>query len=535
MLAGLSAGAYGATNITLQHLGHVRLLRELVGLLHRGHQGRVPRGVRRPRLRANSPLDELGPRAAELRRLPVRAYLYQGRDRRRARLPDGRLRRRAARHRVAGAGLALRRQARLGAVAGATSPRCWSSRATCCGGAAMSTLAVGLACALAASVALNGSFLLQHVGSASVEAITPLHPLRTMRGLLSAPRVDGGRRAGDARLGAARGRADPRAPVAGPGLRGRRAWPSPCRWRAGGWRARSAAYEVVAVVALAAALAILGTDVTASAAGWRLSGARARVASWRATAVRVGGARRRRSGRRAARAAGGRQRPAVRRRRRGDQGADRRLRPAGLGAVLGSVWLPVAAGLTVLAFFAFQRSLQSGRPVTAIALMTAGHLRALDRRRAGRARGPPRPRRRGHRAARVRAGRGGDAPRARWRVPGRPGGGGGGSVSGTVSWRAASVRAAAWAATGSAAAVLGGGRGHRRALPALRPPPARAPAWRCRGRCRSRGWPDTRRQPLLRARGGLAVRRRRGRVPAGRAAPAPAGARRWPPSPPGRP
>jgi hypothetical protein len=44
----------------------------------------------------------------------------------------------------------------------------------------------------------------------------------------------------------------------------------------------------------------------------------------------------------------------------------------GLGGVVGSEWLLVAAGMTVGAFFAFQRSLQLASPVTAIALMTAG-------------------------------------------------------------------------------------------------------------------------------------------------------------------
>ena len=43
----------------------------------------------------------------------------------------------------------------------------------------------------------------------------------------------------------------------------------------------------------------------------------------------------------------------------------------GLGAAVISPWLPAAVVLTAAAFFAFQRALQLGRPVTAIALMTA--------------------------------------------------------------------------------------------------------------------------------------------------------------------
>ena len=38
------------------------------------------------------------------------------------------------------------------------------------------------------------------------------------------------------------------------------------------------------------------------------------------------------------------------------------LRGTGLQGVVDSIWLPVAAGLTLLAFFSFQRSLQSGGP-----------------------------------------------------------------------------------------------------------------------------------------------------------------------------
>ena len=49
----------------------------------------------------------------------------------------------------------------------------------------MSALAVGLALALAASVALNVGYLLQHEGSAGAPSISPLHPLFTLRSLLA--------------------------------------------------------------------------------------------------------------------------------------------------------------------------------------------------------------------------------------------------------------------------------------------------------------------------------------------------------------
>jgi hypothetical protein len=48
----------------------------------------------------------------------------------------------------------------------------------------MSALAVGLALALLASAALNGSYLLQHVGARDAPAVAARHPLRTLRGLL---------------------------------------------------------------------------------------------------------------------------------------------------------------------------------------------------------------------------------------------------------------------------------------------------------------------------------------------------------------
>jgi len=43
---------------------------------------------------------------------------------------------------------------------------------------------LGLALALLASLALNGSYLLQHVGGRAAPPVAPHHPLRTLRGLL---------------------------------------------------------------------------------------------------------------------------------------------------------------------------------------------------------------------------------------------------------------------------------------------------------------------------------------------------------------
>lgn len=51
----------------------------------------------------------------------------------------------------------------------------------------MSSLALGLGLALLASLALNGSYLLQHVGGRSAPAVAARHPLRTLRGLAGSP------------------------------------------------------------------------------------------------------------------------------------------------------------------------------------------------------------------------------------------------------------------------------------------------------------------------------------------------------------
>jgi hypothetical protein len=48
----------------------------------------------------------------------------------------------------------------------------------------VSSLAIGLTLALAASVALNGSYVIQHVGSGATPPIDPRRPVATFRGLL---------------------------------------------------------------------------------------------------------------------------------------------------------------------------------------------------------------------------------------------------------------------------------------------------------------------------------------------------------------
>jgi enterochelin esterase-like enzyme len=78
MLAGLSAGAYGATNITLHHLDLFGSFESWSGYYVEDTKDAFHH-VPAAKLAANSPLQELGPRASQLAQLPVRAYLYQGR------------------------------------------------------------------------------------------------------------------------------------------------------------------------------------------------------------------------------------------------------------------------------------------------------------------------------------------------------------------------------------------------------------------------------------------------------------------------
>lgn len=78
MLAGLSAGGYGAVNVALHHL-------DVFGSFESwsGYFTQTPtltfRGASPAELRGNSPADYLGSVAPEIRRLGLHAYLYQGR------------------------------------------------------------------------------------------------------------------------------------------------------------------------------------------------------------------------------------------------------------------------------------------------------------------------------------------------------------------------------------------------------------------------------------------------------------------------
>jgi hypothetical protein len=229
----------------------------------------------------------------------------------------------------------------------------------------MSPVVIGATLAVAASVALNGGFLIQHVGAVSAPAVTAVHPLRTMRGLLSARTwvVGGALGMGGWALHIAALTHAPlslvQAFVAG-GL----ALTAPAARR---WLHRPVGpSDVVAVVAMAAALAVLSGGVTAasgrtSAAGLVAFGA---CVTAGAGALAAAGLRRRRPALLAA--AGGVLYGAA------DVGIKELTEAHGLAGVLLSPWLAFAAVTTCAAFFAFQRSLQEGNAVAAIALMTAG-------------------------------------------------------------------------------------------------------------------------------------------------------------------
>jgi drug/metabolite transporter (DMT)-like permease len=234
----------------------------------------------------------------------------------------------------------------------------------------VSTLAVGLLLALAASLALNGAFLLQHAGLAGAPDISPGRPLRSLASLM-ASRVWA--------VGLALGLSGwalhvvalTRAPlslvqafVAG-GLA--LTVPAARRWL----REPGTRREAVAVAVMALALAALASGASGGAGGSHYS--RAALGAWCVGSVLIAGL--------AAAAPAGRRRAEA----LGLAGgvlygaADAAIKAltgtwsaGGPAAVLRSPWLAVAAVTTAGAFFCFQRGLQLGRAVPVIALMTAG-------------------------------------------------------------------------------------------------------------------------------------------------------------------
>lgn len=222
-------------------------------------------------------------------------------------------------------------------------------------------IAIGLALALAASVALNTAFLLQHHGAADAPPVSPLKPVATLVGLVRQRvwllgLVLG--TAGWAMHVAALAHAPlslVQAFVAG-GLA--LIVPVATRW----FGQALTRIECVAIGVMAAGLAGLALGVH-EAHHATLPGTA--LALFLSACAAVAGVVASRRGAVTLAIAGGLLYGAA------DTAIKALTMVHGLGAAVTSPWLPAAAVLTAAAFFAFQRALQLGRPVTAIALMTA--------------------------------------------------------------------------------------------------------------------------------------------------------------------
>ena len=225
---------------------------------------------------------------------------------------------------------------------------------------------IGIGLAICAAVALNASSLMQHAGSSTAAAIDPRKPIATLASLLRSPIWLAGGAIGVSgwalHIGAMR-----EAPLSleQAFVAGGLALTAPMA--AIGLRRRPAPGETQAVVVMVVALVLLSIGLAgggrhASFEPWALGVALALLAGGAAVlaAAWAGGHRALALG-----VAGGLLYGA----------ADMALKAVtgvhGAGAVLASPWLYAGLACTAGAFFAFQRGLQSARPVAVIALMTA--------------------------------------------------------------------------------------------------------------------------------------------------------------------
>ena len=232
----------------------------------------------------------------------------------------------------------------------------------------MSGIVIGLGLAVVASLALNGSYVIQHVGSASAPPVDARRPLFTVWSLL---------RSRWWAIGAALGMAGWAVHVAALSkaplslvqafVAGGLALMAPIAARALGSPLTLAERIGVAIAVLSLALLCVGlgnpgvhgsVDAAAMTSFLVAAGlaagvlARARP-SWRAHALGLAGGVLYGAADVAIKALTG------------------EAHAGGATAVVTSPWLPAAAVATVGAFFAFQRGLQSGRAVPVISLMTA--------------------------------------------------------------------------------------------------------------------------------------------------------------------
>jgi drug/metabolite transporter (DMT)-like permease len=230
------------------------------------------------------------------------------------------------------------------------------------------SVAVGIVLALAASGALNTAFLVQHAGAVDLPAVSPRRPVATLRALLGSRTWLVGLALGCVGWALHVG-ALARAPLSlvQAFISGGLAVTLPVAAVALGHRLRARELHAIALTALALVLLSLGLHGGrhATAAPGALAAATAGLAAV-ALALALGVRDERRPV--ALGLAGGLLYGT----------ADMAIKAltgvasgSGAAEVLSSRWLVVAIVATAAAFFAFQRALQSHRPVVVIALMTA--------------------------------------------------------------------------------------------------------------------------------------------------------------------
>jgi uncharacterized membrane protein len=229
---------------------------------------------------------------------------------------------------------------------------------------------VGLVLAVAASLALNLGYLLQHGGAATAPPVTPRHPVATLRGLLVAPAWLAGLGFGLAGW-ALHVTALSHAPLSlvQAFVAGGLVLCVPLATGVLGHRISRAETQGVVVMAIALAALSLGLRAAPHSGHVSSAGLAAYLTAAAATAVAL-----------AAWPASATHRAAV----LGAAGgvlygaADLAIKAVtdeaahhGLGAVPSSAWLYAVLLATSGAFFCFQRALQTGRALPVIALMTA--------------------------------------------------------------------------------------------------------------------------------------------------------------------
>lgn len=229
----------------------------------------------------------------------------------------------------------------------------------------MSSTPLGVMLALAASVALNASYLLQHHGSSQVVAVTPRRPLASLRSLLRSPWWALGACVGIAGW-ALHVDALSRAPISlvQAFVAGGLVLAAPMAALGLGHRLRGSERWAVACMVLALLLLTLGLGHAGPSATFAPAALGAGVGTLSLLAVML-----------AAGVRGPRRAPALALAGGLLYGAAdlaiKGLTRLGVVGALHSPWLIVAGVTTAGAFFAFQRGLQTGRPVSVIALMTA--------------------------------------------------------------------------------------------------------------------------------------------------------------------